>query len=322
VGYSRSPSSAYGSCCLWNILRRIQRFCRQVYNAVTTRDVRLPTLRVNDKETLGKLWYLRSLRQDKEQGGILSMKNTATLLSQFHTVCCTDTRDKLYALNSLSSTAVPVDYDLSVEETYYRCACAEIIRCPVSLMSCAGAFRSSSNELSTPPDSLTSWAPDWRRSLRRKPLQSSLTDLPTSLQFDTFVAIQSTTIVLEALFVGTITETSRVTYIDPSYRDHFQHFQSFFDGKFSTNLYHRGKHFDPEVADVLTAGAPPEQWTIEATPPLHQQNPFRQDRSKVSKLVESVMDGRVCFSTDPYAFGMGPDSVQEGNIVVSISGGS
>jgi hypothetical protein len=117
----------------------------------------------------------------------------AILLIQFHTAECTDARDKLYALNSISSTPVPVEYNVSVEEAYYRYACAEIMRCLVSLLSCAGAFRS---DQYVPLDS---WIPDWTKLLQRKPLQSSLEYLSEGIRQNNSPRIQGKTTVLYAL---------------------------------------------------------------------------------------------------------------------------
>jgi hypothetical protein len=144
-------------------------------------------------ETMKKLIYVVSLREEKVTRGMLSKTNMATLLSRFHTADCIDARDRLYALNSFSSIPIPVDHALSAEELYYQYACAELLRCPVSLLSCAGALRPGLAVSSS------SWIPDWRLPFTYTTLPSSFANPPQSLEHDKFVSIRGTSIVVGAL---------------------------------------------------------------------------------------------------------------------------
>jgi hypothetical protein len=91
----------------------VGRITAQLRKTVSTRGI----IRAGEESILEKLRYLMSLRQGKEAKGVM-MKNMAIVLVQFYTAECTGAHDKLYALNGICSTPIPVDYNASVEETY------------------------------------------------------------------------------------------------------------------------------------------------------------------------------------------------------------
>jgi hypothetical protein len=238
----------------------VSRLTARLRITVSTRRI----IRASDEEILEKLRYLISLRQMR--GPVDSMgKRMAILLVQFHTAECTDARDRFYALNGISSNPVPVDYNVSVAEAYYHYACIEIMHCPVSLLSCAGAFRSDQYVSSN------SWIPDWRRPLQRKPLQSSIECFPEGVRQNNSIRIQGKTIVLYALYEGTIKKVMHVTQDTPSCINDAQRF--FEDYAKQENYFRqpplRESDFNPIVANVLTAGAwLPPKLRENGNPPL------------------------------------------------------
>jgi hypothetical protein len=287
----------------------VSRLTARLRITVSTRRI----IRASDEEILEKLRYLISLRQMR--GPVDSMgKRMAILLVQFHTAECTDARDRFYALNGISSNPVPVDYNVSVAEAYYHYACIEIMHCPVSLLSCAGAFRSDQYVSSN------SWIPDWRRPLQRKPLQSSIECFPEGVRQNNSIRIQGKTIVLYALYEGTIKKVMHVTQDTQSRINDAQRF--FEDYAKQENYFRqpplRESDFNPIVANVLTAGAwLPPKLRENGNPPLDIR-----DRLEIPKLVESTMKGRTCYFTDSSRFGMGPGCIRKGDVLVSIPGGS
>jgi hypothetical protein len=77
------------------------------------------------------------------------------LLNEFHAAKCSDGRDRVYSLNSLSNRPWPVDYHPYVEQVHFELATHQIRRCPTPFLACAGTFRSKD-------DTLPTWTPDWR----------------------------------------------------------------------------------------------------------------------------------------------------------------
>jgi hypothetical protein len=129
------------------------------------------------------------------------------------------------------------------------------------------------------------------------------------------ISIQGTVIVLKALYAGTVLEVCETTLFLPL---HINHAQQFFETHVKTGKSLREPEFDAAVAVVLTAGVwlPPKS-RVPGDPPLHLG-----DHLKLSKLVESNMNGRNCYFTDGIRFGMGPDCIRKGDVLVSIPRGS
>ncbi|KAI4938955.1 uncharacterized protein J4E92_000236 [Alternaria infectoria] len=71
---------------------------------------------------------------------VAQAESMATLLTRYSVTECADGRDRIYALRSLSSTSIPVDYEVSTNELYSRLSQNEVVRYPMGIMSCAGAF--------------------------------------------------------------------------------------------------------------------------------------------------------------------------------------
>ncbi|OAK95073.1 HET-domain-containing protein [Phaeosphaeriaceae sp. SRC1lsM3a] len=85
------------------------------------------------------------------------------MLVVFHEAECSDDRDRIYALDGITSWKVLVSYTETVEETYVRYATKHIEFENVALLNCSGAFRSDSQIL-------PSWVPDWRASPQFTPV--------------------------------------------------------------------------------------------------------------------------------------------------------
>ncbi|KAF2251284.1 HET-domain-containing protein [Trematosphaeria pertusa] len=85
------------------------------------------------------------------------------LLVKYYAAECSDDRDRLFALNSLSSDPVPVNYSKSAEQVYYDYAKAEVTVRPGLLLSCGASFAATS-------DALPTWVPDWRSSPKFRPV--------------------------------------------------------------------------------------------------------------------------------------------------------
>jgi hypothetical protein len=79
--------------------------------------------------------------------------------------------------------------------------------------------------------------------------------------------------------------------------------------------------FYPAFAHVLIAGMwiPPQHWMGE---PPSQRHPARSQRMDAFRIAKSTMKGRTCFFTNSRQFGIGPDSVQQGDILISLPGSS
>lgn len=88
-------------------------------------------------------------------GWFPSDKALHELLFDFHEVQCSDDRDRLYALRSLSRWPVPVDYEKPTEQIYTDFALKELSLRP-EILCCSGAFPSATERYCLP-----SWVPDW-----------------------------------------------------------------------------------------------------------------------------------------------------------------
>jgi hypothetical protein len=70
----------------------------------------------------------------------MNRQSMIELLARFSDSDCADACDRIYALRSLCKDFIPVDYGISAEELYYLLACAEAVRSPLLVLSCVGAF--------------------------------------------------------------------------------------------------------------------------------------------------------------------------------------
>jgi hypothetical protein len=95
------------------------------------------------------------LKLQQTQLGISYYRNMTELLNEFHAAKCSDGRDRVYSLNSLSNRPWPVDYHPYVEQVHFELATHQIRRCPTPFLACAGTFRSKN-------DTLPTWTPNWR----------------------------------------------------------------------------------------------------------------------------------------------------------------
>jgi hypothetical protein len=109
----------------------------------------------------------------------------------------------------------------------------------------------------------------------------------------------------------------------PNFSSRIKQVQHFFEVHVNGKTHFQKKSlretdFNPVVANVLTAGAwlPPTTWES-GDPPLDLR-----DHWKVPKLVESSMKGLTCYITGSCCFGMGPDCIRKGDVLVSTTGAS
>jgi hypothetical protein len=90
-----------------------------------------------------------------------------SMFIDFATAECTDERDRIFALNALTSMRVPVSYDDSVEEVFISYAKRHVDVENYAILNSAGAFRSVESVL-------PSWVPDWQYLPNYTPLATEL----------------------------------------------------------------------------------------------------------------------------------------------------
>jgi hypothetical protein len=110
---------------------------------------------------LRMMYELRSAIIAHEDIGPLSM------FVDFATAECTNERDRVFALNALTSMRVPVSYTDSVEEVFISYAKRHIDVENYAILNSAGAFRSVESVL-------PSWVPDWQHLPNYTPLATEL----------------------------------------------------------------------------------------------------------------------------------------------------
>ncbi|KAI4705868.1 hypothetical protein J4E81_000753 [Alternaria sp. BMP 2799] len=127
-------------------VRRIERLQRSAEAASTA-------FTPEDRVVVDRLRAMANL-QTSSRGQFLP-RGLMNLLLSFPAAKCSDDRDILYALASLSVTSLPISYHMTAEELYMDFARLEAIQHPSILLSVAGAHPTSSKFL-------PSWTPDWR----------------------------------------------------------------------------------------------------------------------------------------------------------------
>jgi len=260
-------------------------------------------------------------------------ENMTTLLTRYSTTRCADDRDRIYALQSLSSTPIPVDYQVSANELYAQLSKIEVIRFPMAIMSCAGSFGGLA----------ASWVPDWRLPMRYSPLQASLKmQCPASPVEGVLVRVMSKFLTIQATFGGIVDSV-----VEPSGRTYEIE---------DVTMYRWGNYFaryhKTTASELASADGMILYHTLTATPieeediaNLQPSSSSKKQRSRwesrlrswelhnTSVFMKALMSqeasdmglasinrGRSCFFTDAGQFGLGPDTIQVGDRVVSMPG--
>jgi len=259
-------------------------------------------------------------------------ENMTTLLTRYSTTRCADDRDRIYALCSLSSTPIPVDYQVSADELYDRLSKIEVIRFPMAIMSCAGSFGGLA----------ASWIPDWRLPMRYSPLQASLKmQCPASPAEGGLASVMKTLLTIQATFGGVVDSV-----VDPSGRTYETD-----DVTMHKWYNYFARHHKKTTSELTSMDGLILYHTVRATPIEEddivnlQSSSFREQHSRfIGRLrhwalhstngfektmmseeagdmgLASIKRGRSCFFTDAGQFGLGPDSIKVGDCVVSMPG--
>ncbi|KAH6881668.1 heterokaryon incompatibility protein-domain-containing protein [Alternaria rosae] len=263
-------------------------------------------------------------------------ESMATLLTRYSVTECADGRDRIYALRSLSSTSIPVDYEVSTNELYSRLSQNEVVRYPMAIMSCAGAFGVFA----------ASWIPDWRLPMRHSPFQSSLKmQYPTLPGEGVLVSVTKTLLTIRATFAGVISSVVDLPGYHPS-RNYEREDQTLYKWGHYFAQYHKIAMSELKLMDEVVfcctlrailiedlANSQPSSYVQES--PLLGEEIIRcwpekynthtpQDEAMLVKARDMGLihtrRGRSCFFTDAGQFGLGPDSIQVGDCVVSMPG--
>ncbi|KAI4628180.1 hypothetical protein J4E80_002318 [Alternaria sp. BMP 0032] len=263
-----------------------------------------------------------------------------TLLTRYSTTRCADDRDRIYALRSLSSTPIQVDYQISANELYDRLCKIEVIRCPMAIMSCAGSLGGPG----------TSWIPDWRLPMRHNPFQSSLKMRCTVSPLEgSLVTVTNNLLAIQASFGGVIDsvlDTSRRTYatdVKTMYRwtEYFAQYHKAktleLGSKHGMIMYCALKVI-PIDDDVAYSQPSPQgnqmiKYKFEQEPRLRWTEHLRSWASHLRAVPKWQLwhdsremgfvytkKGRACFFTDAGLFGIGPDTIQNGDYLVNMPG--
>lgn len=269
----------------------------------------------------------------RTNGVTAEAESMTTLLTRYYTTKCADDRDRIYALRSLSSTSISVDYQVSANELYVHLSQIEVVRYPMAIMSCAGSFGVFA----------ASWIPDWRLPMRYSPFQSSLRQrCPPQPVGGSLVTVANSLLMIQASFGGVV--GSVVDPPGPRYETE------------DKTLYRWGKHFiqhydtgtsEQKSMDVMILHRALRAIPIEDDVADSQLSPDKQEpRTRWEKLIRSwnsydeksvlsrtkllfeaykiglahTKRGRTCFFTSTGLFGIGPDTIQIGDCVVNMPG--
>ncbi|KAF1847086.1 uncharacterized protein K460DRAFT_392533 [Cucurbitaria berberidis CBS 394.84] len=274
------------------------------------------------------------------------------LLVSMHSARCSDDRDRLYALNSLRSDPMIVDYQQTVEEVYGTLAATE---CTYSLetLYCSGAF---------PSQSLPSWVPDWRSPRRwipmksfegRRPSDQLLSDSPRrpNLPSQKPVFINSKTMVINAVTLTFVAMKGPQLYENWSFNPWLclNRYLEFFTRTNGSTTPHNDI-YDIESLDrliaTLTAGAISsgenlKQWLEAYDSPRSYKNARKEyldpcchnkDRTfceypqahsnifNILERIQEILKGRCTFITDRGDWALGPAPLLLGDIIVALAG--
>ena len=252
----------------------------------------------------------------RTMGLTVKAESMTTILTRYSTTGCADDRDRIYALQSLSSTCIPVDYHVSANELYVRLSQVEVVQYPMAMMSCAGSFGVFA----------ASWIPDWRLPMRYSPFQSSLEKVcPTLPVVGSLVTVTNDLLTIQASFGGVV--DSVVDPPGPTYETE------------DKTLYRWGKYFIQHhgastseqesingkilycalnampIEDVV-AGWSLGHWKSSDTGVNWAWMFF----TALDMGLAQTKRGRSCFFTNAGLFGLGPDRIQIGDYVVNMPG--
>ncbi|KAI4938075.1 hypothetical protein J4E85_000514 [Alternaria conjuncta] len=294
-------------------------------NLTAVRDTKSDELSQCDENTTGA-------QTDRIVAGA---ENMTTLLTRFSTTRCADDRDRIYALRSLSSTSIVVDYQVSVNELYDRLSKIEVIRFPMAIMSCAGSFGGLA----------ASWVPDWRLPMRYRPFQSSLkyecSTLPVGVSL---VTVENSLLTIQATFGGVVDSV-----VDPPGPEHETEERTLYRwGNYFVQHHAIGtpeqKSMDAMILYCALRVIPMEDDVADPHPSpykaqlrsrweniLRRWNSYEKwnrKRKPILRLLSEAnriglahtKEGRSCFFTSAGLFGIGPDTIQIGDYLVNMPG--
>jgi hypothetical protein len=260
---------------------------------------------------------LRRLRTILDLQGLRFMERAGELLEllvEMHAAECSDPRDRVYALMSLTPTPLSVDYRQAPEQLYTTLALGIFTTRPSALLSCAGAFRSNS------PINLPSWVPDWRarpvykpfvlahdiRNLsgkeyrRLRPSEATLVDNKPTVSLS---LTEGNSAVLRVDMLGVVwiaMETGECREgpgnISLEYASSFYNKHHIWSGSEST-----------EFTDTLTLG--------------HCKYHSNEWADRIVDFVGETTINRTCFFTHAGNFGLGPQDLHTGDVLVRVPGG-
>jgi hypothetical protein len=246
----------------------------------------------------------------------LQQDSMMNLLMEFHTALCSDERDRLYALNSLSRDPVPVNYRQPVEMVYRHYAVREFNRHPTLLLGCAGAFQPKAQEW-------PSWVPDWGGASLHKPLgqhydfQSGPIEDALIMDID-----EDGTMLIKAFYVGIVRK--KLSFDN---RDWFLQPQLAFGAPCAlVNSWHStfskaarsvGLDIDLDTDTTFTDAISLAGEVALMSHEVYDENTSTHEdlcRTRATRMI-----GRTGFFTGAGEFGIAPRGIREGDLLIRFS---
>ncbi|KAH7390017.1 heterokaryon incompatibility protein-domain-containing protein [Pyrenochaeta sp. MPI-SDFR-AT-0127] len=286
-------------------------------------------LTLADREVLKRLEALATLQSlNSLEFRAWEMRD---LLLEFSAAQCSDGRDILYALNSLSINPVFVSYHEMhpVEHAFSEFARREATTNLAALLACAGAY---------PPkvgSDMPTWVPDWRTTRVYHPLsENCYQNCKESQKFFNNgnmgrVEIDDKNLCFDAYEVDSV----RLVSLDrkPSA------WGNFYADFRKLNMQEVNA---TELAQTLSAGFAFTSEDDQADLPLllsrERSKEFllqariaqsqitssldRSDQPAFPKRIPQTMMGRTCFFTKSGAFGIGPQGIEDGDLIIRVPG--
>jgi hypothetical protein len=235
------------------------------------------------------------------------------LLLNFAAAKCSDDRDILYALNSLSMSPLSISYRVPTEDLYMSFAYSEVMQTPSILLSVAGAHPTSSK-------SLPSWTPDWRVTPIYEPYTNRNFDSAyrAKIKWNQIIMLDQMILTVMGKQMGKVALASTFHNLENWVKLYVSH---------SNELPHSENLSALDLLKVLTRSRGglhrlssnqhgillkflTRDPTINGRPAKFVQRFFGE--------IDEIMRGRTCFITDSGAIGMGPARIRVGDVLIQI----
>jgi hypothetical protein len=243
-------------------------------------------------------------------------KELTDLLLSFSAAKCSDDHDMLYALNSLSMASLPISYRRPVEDLYIELAYTEATHEPSILLSIAGAHPS-------PSHLLPSWTPDWREFPLYEPSTSRCFDSAyrSKIKWSQVVSIDGKILTVMGTRIDDVAIVSSSStigawtkfYVSCNCQPQDEAIPGLALMKTLTRArggLYRLSTDQHAVLLQLVAQVSSEANTSDSGIPRFAQRFLEEARE--------TMRGRTCFVTNSGAFGMGPERIRPGDILIRI----